>query len=86
MKSVPGDWIFPNTKGELFMPEVVKFKAFCLERYKHAHNLNGPEVLDLFVKYGVMDYIGSFYDVLHTFGDKYIVADIEEFITAHQIA
>ena len=66
------------------MPEVVKFKAFCLERYKHAHNLNGSEVLSLFVKYGVMDYIRSYYDVLHTFGDKYIVADIEKFILARQ--
>ena len=68
------------------MPEVVKFKAFCIERYKHAHNLNGREVLSLFVKYGVMDYIGSFYDVLHTFGDKYIVADIEEFIETRRTA
>ena len=68
------------------MPEVVKFKAFCLERYKYAHNLNGREVFSLFVKYGVMDYIGSFYDVLHTFGDKYIVADIEGFIAARQTA
>ena len=66
------------------MPEVVKFKAFCLERYKYAHNLNGREVLSLFVEYGVMDYIGSFYDVLHTFGDKYLVADIDEFIAARQ--
>ena len=66
------------------MPEVVKFKAFCLERYKYAHNLSGREVLSLFLKYGVMDYIGSFYDVLHTFGDKYIVADIEEYIAVRQ--
>ena len=62
------------------MSEVVKFKAFCLERYKHEHNMKGKDVLRLFMEYGVMDYIGSFYDVLHTFGDKYIVADIDEFI------
>ena len=62
------------------MPEIVKFKAFCIERYKYAHNLRGSEVLLIFKQYGVMDYIGSFYDVLHTFGDKYIVADIDEFI------
>ena len=62
------------------MPEIVKFKAFCIERYKYAHNLKGNEVLRLFTQYGVMNYIGSFYDVLHTFGDRYIVADIDEFI------
>ena len=66
------------------MHEVVKFKAYCLERYKYAHKLNGREVFILFVQYGVMDYIGSFYDVLHTFGDKYLVADINEFIAVRQ--
>jgi len=66
------------------MPEIVKFKVFCIERYKHIHNLKGSEVLRLFKRYGVMDYIGSFYDVLHSFGDKYIVADIDEFISARQ--
>jgi len=66
------------------MQEVVIFKAFCLERYKHAHNLKGSETLRLFKQYGVMDYIGSFYDVLHTFGDRYIVADIDEFISVRK--
>jgi len=64
------------------MPEIVKFKVFCLERYKFAHNLNGRETLSLFKQYGVMEYIEAFYDVLHTFGDKYIVMDIDEFIAA----
>jgi uncharacterized protein YneR len=67
------------------MPEVVKFKAFCLERYKYEHNLNGKDAIRLFKRYGVMDYISSFYDVLHTFGDKYIVQDIDLFIEARQL-
>jgi len=62
------------------MQDVVKFKAFCLERYKYAHNLKGIETFHLFKQYGVLDYLSSFYDVLHTFGDRYIVADIDEFI------
>ncbi len=66
------------------MPEVVKFKAFCLERYKYAHALKGSEALRLFKQYGVMDYLDSFFDVLHTFGDQYIVADIDEFIAVRQ--
>jgi len=64
------------------MPEIVKFKAFCLERYKYEHNMSGRAVFQLFKQYGVMDYISSFYDVLHTFGDKYIVQDIDHFIKA----
>ncbi|MCL2421212.1 MAG: DUF3791 domain-containing protein [Defluviitaleaceae bacterium] len=64
------------------MPKVVNFKAFCLERYKYEHDMNGRDAMALFKEYGVFDYISSFYDVLHSFGDKYIVQDIELFIKA----
>ena len=67
------------------MPEVVKFKAFCLERYKYEHNMSGKDTIRLFMQYGVLDYIGSFYDVLHTFGDKYIVEDIDLFIRTRRV-
>jgi len=66
------------------MPEVVKFKAFCLERYKHKHNISGKDAFALFSEYKVLDYIGSFYDELHTYGDQYIVRDIDLFIEARQ--
>ena len=66
------------------MPEIVKFKVFCLERYKYAHKMKGSEAWRLFKEYGVMDYIASFYDVLHSFGDRYIVADIDEFIAVRK--
>ena len=66
------------------MPEVVNFKVFCLERYKSAHNMTGKDAFRLFKEYGVLEYISSFYDVLHTFGDSYIVQDIDLFIEARQ--
>jgi len=68
------------------MSEIVNFKAFCLERYKFKHNLNGKDVIHLFLKYGVLEYISSFYDVLHTFGDQYIIEDIDRFIEVRQDA
>ena len=68
------------------MPEVVKFKAFCLERYKHEHNMSGKDAIRLFKQYGVMEYLGSFYDVLHTFGDQHIVQEIDQFIEARRPA
>ena len=66
------------------MPEVVKFKTFCLERYKYTHGLTGREVFKLFIQYGVLDYISSHYDILHSFGDRYLVEDIEGFIRIRQ--
>ena len=67
------------------MSNTAHFKIFCLERYKSAHHLTGNDTIRLFKKYGVLDYLGSFYDVLHTFGEKYIVADIDEFIASRQV-
>jgi len=46
--------------------------------------MKGNEVFRLFKEYGVLDYLGSFYDVLHTFGEQYIVSDIDEFIATRQ--
>ncbi|MCL2391842.1 MAG: DUF3791 domain-containing protein [Oscillospiraceae bacterium] len=42
--------------------------------------MKGDEVISLFIQYGVFDYLTSFYDVLHSFGEKYIVENIDEFI------
>lgn len=66
------------------MSDVAHFKVFCLERYKSEHELKGSEAFLVFKQYGVLDYLASFYDVLHTFGDKYIVADIDEFIATRR--
>ena len=66
------------------MSETAHFKVFCLERYKSEHKMKGKDAIFLFKKYGVLDYLGSFYDILHTFGEKYIVQDIDLFIEARR--
>ena len=66
------------------MSHTMEFKIFCLESYKTAHGLNGSSVIDIFTKYDVFDYITSFYDVLHSTGQQYIVEDIDLFIKARQ--
>jgi hypothetical protein len=68
------------------MSDTAHFKIFCLERYKSEHRMKGKEVFRLFKEYGVLDYLGSFYEVLHTFGDKYLVEDIDLFIETRQPA
>jgi hypothetical protein len=64
------------------MSDTARFKVFCLERYKSEHHMKGSEAFRLFKEYGVLNYLTSFYDVLHTLGAKYIVSDIDEFIAA----
>jgi hypothetical protein len=66
------------------MSDKAHFKVFCLERYKSEHHMKGKDAFQLFKEYGVLDYLDSFYDVLHSFGDKYIVSDIDEFLGSRQ--
>ena len=61
-----------------------KFLVFCLEIYKAAKNMSGRQVMELFKRYGVTDYILSCYEALHTTGTNYIVEDIDLFLEARQ--
>ena len=56
------------------------FIAFCIEEYKTAKGITGEQVLDLFARYGVMDYLCKCFDVLHTQGRQWLIAEIDEFI------
>ena len=62
------------------MSEEGKFLVFCMECYRAEKGISGREVSELFVKYGVSDYVMRYFDSLHTTGVKYIVADIADFI------
>lgn len=61
-----------------------EFLVYCIEIYKSSKNLTGKEVMELFVKYRVNDYIRSYFEALHTTGEKYIVNDIDLYIKARQ--
>ena len=66
------------------MSKTLEFKAFCFEAYSADKKLTGRETMDLFKKYGVLDYLGACFDVLHTTGRAYIVEDIDIFINARK--
>jgi hypothetical protein len=46
----------------------------------NAKGINEDEVISIFSKYGVIDYLKDYFDVLHTQSRQWLVADIEEFI------
>ncbi len=64
------------------MSKTLEFKAFCFEAYRHEKKLTGRETMKIFKQYGVLDYLGACYDVLHTTGREYIIDDIDLFIKA----
>ena len=64
--------------------EPLYFLSFCVEAYKMRHHLSGADVLQLFDKTGATQYLIDGYEALHTQGEDWIVADIEEFIRLHK--
>ena len=62
------------------MSSNAEFIAYCLEEYKAAKGLTGKEVITLFKKYNIIDYIVSCYGALHTMGGLAIAEDIESLI------
>jgi len=61
-----------------------KFLVFCLETYKTSKQMTGMQVIKMFKRYGVIDYILSCYEALHTTGTNYIIEDIDLFVEARQ--
>ena len=66
------------------MDEKTNFVVDCIEEYKTAKGLNGKSVIDLFIRYRVIDYIRDYYEALHTTGRQYIVDDIDLYIGARK--
>lgn len=60
------------------------FLIFCIEEYKSAKNLTGKQVIRLFQKYRVSEYILSCFEALHTTGTSYIIYDIDLYIEARK--
>ena len=62
------------------MNDNADFIAYCLEEYKAAKSMTGKEVITLFKKYDIIDYIVSCYGALHTMGGLAITEDIDSLI------
>ena len=64
--------------------DIALFLSFCIEQYKAAKGMTGKEAMQELDRYGVLEYLSKFYDVLHTQGRQWILADIEDFISHHK--
>ena len=60
--------------------DIAFFVAFCIEEYRAVKGLTGEEVMELFAKYGVTDYLSKCFEPLHTQGSEWLIAEIDEFI------
>lgn len=60
--------------------DIAYFIAFSIEQYKNAKGMSGEDVMQLFNRYRVLEYLQDFFDVLHTQGYQWIINDIDQFI------
>lgn len=58
-----------------------EFYAYCLENYAILKNISGMKAWVLFKETGAGEYLVNNYDLLHTQGIEYILADIDRFIS-----
>ena len=66
------------------MSDNAGFIAYCLEEYKAAKNMTGKDVIALFKKHNIIDYVISCYGALHTMGGLAISEDIDSLIVARE--
>jgi hypothetical protein len=59
---------------------ILLFIAFCIENYRLIKNKTKEEVLFLFDKHNIYDYLYEVYTPLHTQGVNYIMDEIELYI------
>ncbi|MHC6203605.1 DUF3791 domain-containing protein [Breznakiellaceae bacterium SP9] len=58
------------------------FVSFCIEMYAQAFQLSGTAVIDIFERSGVLDYLFTNYEALHTQGWSYILPLISGYLEA----
>lgn len=66
------------------MSKTLEFKVFCFEAYKAEKKLTGRQTMELFKKYGVLDYLTVCFDGLHMTSRDYMIEDIDLFIQARK--
>ncbi len=62
------------------LTKIQQFQVFCLESYRISKRISGIAALNEFNRTHVFEYLTAGYEVLHTQGKNYLVADINDFI------
>lgn len=60
--------------------DIAYFVSFCIEQYKVHISATGGEVMSIFDRYGVTEYLSANFDVLHTQSRQWLLEEIDDFI------
>jgi hypothetical protein len=59
----------------------LEFVVYCIETYRAAKGINGRIIFNELLNSKAINYIDEVYDALHTFGDKQIVWNIDDYLS-----
>ena len=62
------------------LTKIERFQLFCLESFKNASGIKASAAFQTFKDTAAFDYIANGYEVLHTQGKNFIIADIKDYI------
>jgi len=62
------------------MLKYIDFIIYCIEEYRWAYKLTGRQVISIFNKYNVYEFIENSYDALHTYGSDNILWNLRDYI------
>lgn len=61
--------------------EILDFVTYCISKLEHTLNMSQREVYRRLKDSGILyDYIVPSYDVLHTFGSRYLMEDLTDYM------
>ena len=58
------------------------FFIYCIERYRYFKGLTGADATKIFDQYNIYSYVLKYFETLHTMGDRYIIQDIDDYISS----
>lgn len=62
---------------------VAMFITFAIEQYKNYKGLSGEEAAATLAEAGVLEHLEEYYDVLHTQGAQWLMAEIDVMVGNH---
>lgn len=67
-------------KEQDLTPKILLFMMFCMENYREAHKKSSEEILLLFSKHGIFQFLHDNFEMLHTQDKEYILDTITTYI------
>ena len=61
--------------------DILYFVSFCIEQYKHEMGMSGADVMELFDRTGLLEYLSDNYEVLHTQGHRWLIEEMKDYLT-----